>query len=63
MIDITQAKHGFLCQNCLGKSNVKEIEIHRDGTGSIIRLCVNCRAELAYKLANDAKKEGVQNEQ
>ena len=50
MIEITEARHGFLCQNCFGREDVKEINIHTDGRGTIIRLCVNCRKELAEKL-------------
>ena len=50
MIEITEAMHGFLCQNCFGREDVKEINIHVNGTGAIIRLCVNCRKELAEKL-------------
>lgn len=57
MISITKANHGFLCQNCLGKEEVKEIDIHRDGVGTIVRLCENCREELADKLIECDRKK------
>ena len=50
MIEITEARHSFICQNCFGREDVKEINIHVNETGTIIRLCVNCRKELAEKL-------------
>ena len=51
MIEIKPPTHGTLCNSCFGRNGgVKEIEIHSDGTGQIIRLCADCMRELAEKL-------------
>lgn len=55
MIAITEAKHGFMCQNCFDKDDVKEIDFRSNGTGIIVRLCVKCRDELIRVLLNDNK--------
>ena len=58
MIKLTESKHGFLCQNCFDKYNVKEIGFNTNGTGIIIRLCAKCRGELIRVLLEDNKKDG-----
>lgn len=53
MIEITESKHGFLCQICHGKEDIKEINFHADGTGIIVRLCKSCRGELLGLLMSE----------
>ena len=60
MIRLTEAKHGFMCQNCFEKDNVKEIDFNTNGTGIIVRLCAKCRGELIRVLLDDSKKDGEQ---
>ena len=57
MIEIKLPGHGFLCQNCFGKNDVKELEFHTVGTGIIVRLCADCRKELIQKLDDDFKED------
>lgn len=57
MIELTKAKHGFLCQNCFERDDVKEINFHTNGTGIIVRLCAKCRGELIRVLLDDNKKK------
>lgn len=51
MIVITPPIHGFLCQNCLRRDDVMEIEVGRDGASAIIRLCADCRQKLAKAIS------------
>lgn len=53
MIEITAAKHGFLCQVCHGEEDVKEIDFHADGTGVTVRLCKQCRGKLLGLLMSE----------
>ena len=56
MIETREPIYGNMCQNCMSKDNVKEIVIHYDGQGVVIRLCNKCRTELANTLTDDLKK-------
>lgn len=53
MIKIEKSSHGFLCENCMGKDDIKEILVKRDGRGTIIKLCAKCRTELTKMFLND----------
>lgn len=55
MIELTEPKYGTRCNNCFSNDNVKEISIHSDGQGVVIRLCAICRGELIRVLLNDNK--------
>ena len=53
MIAVKNTRYGFLCENCLSNNNIKEISIHRDGRGTIVRLCAKCRDDLVKILLNE----------
>lgn len=55
MIELTKPMYGTRCNHCFSNDNVKEISIHSDGMGIIIRLCAKCRGELIRTLLNDNK--------
>lgn len=46
MIEIKEAKHGYLCQVCFSPEETKEINFKAEQTGVIVRLCEKCRKEL-----------------
>ena len=52
MIEIKLPVHGFLCQNCFGKNDVKELVFYTGGTGVIVRLCADCMRELTQKIGD-----------
>lgn len=56
MIELTKPKYGTRCNDCFSDEDVKEINLHGNGQGVVIRLCTKCRGELIRLLLNDNKK-------
>ncbi len=57
MISIQEPIYGNRCQSCFGREDVKEIKIHNEGGGVIVRLCAKCREELVEVLKKDGEQE------
>ena len=55
MIEMVKPKYGYLCENCFGKDDTKEINIKRDGFTNCFRLCSKCRGELIRVMLDDNK--------
>ena len=63
MIEITEAKHGFLCQVCCNNEGVKEINFHAKRTGVIVRLCKSCRNELISLLMAEIVRSRIKSDE